>query len=169
MLSAVSVFLFLFFLGSGGELRIHLDETILYHTPSRLSVPLPNTESISQTTPLTQCCKKMHLIWLIMRYLCNPCSLYHFNASANLLLKLIKYMYNSYIITMSAYYPPMKSEGYSFGVASMYVCLSILTFCLSGTISQYLLVRFDSFVVQMISTIDFQYPIGFVKMDSLTF
>ena len=29
---------------------------------------------------------------------------------------------------------------------------SIHTFCLSGTISQYLLVRFDSFLVQMIST-----------------
>ena len=29
---------------------------------------------------------------------------------------------------------------------------SVHTFCLSGTISQYLLVRFDSFLVQMIST-----------------
>ena len=31
---------------------------------------------------------------------------------------------------------------------------SVHTFCQSGTISQYLLVRFDSFLVQMISTID---------------
>ena len=30
---------------------------------------------------------------------------------------------------------------------------SVHTFCLSGTIHQYLLVRFDSFLVQMISTI----------------
>ena len=29
---------------------------------------------------------------------------------------------------------------------------SVLTFCPSGTISQYLLVRFDSFLVQMVST-----------------
>ena len=29
-------------------------------------------------------------------------------------------------------------------------CLSVHSFCLSGTISQYLLVRFDSFLVQMI-------------------
>ena len=32
---------------------------------------------------------------------------------------------------------------------------SIRTFCLSGTISQYLLDRFNSFLVQMISTMDF--------------
>ena len=34
------------------------------------------------------------------------------------------------------------------------VRLSVRTFCLSGTISQYLLVRFNSFLVQMISTMD---------------
>ena len=38
----------------------------------------------------------------------------------------------------------------------------------SGTISQYLLVRFDSLLVQMISTIDSQYPISLVKIDFLT-
>ena len=45
--------------------------------------------------------------------------------------------------------------------------LSVHTFCLSGTISQYLLVRFDSFLVQMISTMDSRYPINFVKIDSI--
>ena len=38
----------------------------------------------------------------------------------------------------------------------------------SGTISQYLLVRFDSFLVQMISTIDSGYPISLVKINPLT-
>ena len=46
---------------------------------------------------------------------------------------------------------------------------SVCTFCLSGTISQYLLVRFNSFLVQMISTMDSQYPISLVKIDPLTF
>ena len=41
-------------------------------------------------------------------------------------------------------------------------------FCLSGTISQYLLVRFDSFLVQMISTMDSRYPLSLVKIDPLT-
>ena len=45
---------------------------------------------------------------------------------------------------------------------------SVHTFCLSGTISQYLLVRFDSFLVQMISTMNSRYPISLVKMDPLT-
>ena len=45
---------------------------------------------------------------------------------------------------------------------------SVHTFCLSGTISQYLLVRFDSFLVQMISTMDSLYPISLVKIDPLT-
>ena len=40
--------------------------------------------------------------------------------------------------------------------------------CLSVTISQYLLVRFDSFLVQMISTMDSRYPISLVKIDPLT-
>ena len=69
------------------------------------------------------------------------------------------------------YYPPTKSEGYSFGVVRASVRPfrpSVHTFCLSGTISQYLLVRFDSFLVQMISTINSQYPISLVKIDSLT-
>ena len=38
----------------------------------------------------------------------------------------------------------------------------------SGFISQYLLVRFDSFVVQMISTMNSRYPISLVKIDPLT-
>ena len=68
-------------------------------------------------------------------------------------------------------YAPTKSEGYSFGAfrASVHPFhSSVHTFCLSGTISQYLLVRFDSFLVQMISTIDSQYPISLVKIDLLT-
>ena len=38
----------------------------------------------------------------------------------------------------------------------------------SGTISQYLLVRFDSFLVQMMGTMDSRYPISLVKIDPLT-
>ena len=45
---------------------------------------------------------------------------------------------------------------------------SIHTFCLSGIISQFLLVRFDSFLIQMISTMDSRYPISLVKIDPLT-
>ena len=46
---------------------------------------------------------------------------------------------------------------------------SIRTFCLSGTISQYLLVRFNSFLVQMISTMNTRYPISLVKINPLPF
>ena len=73
------------------------------------------------------------------------------------------------------FYPPTKSEGYGFGVVRASVRLSVrpfrpsvCTFCLSGTISQYLLVRFNSFLVQIISTISSRYPISLVKIDSLT-
>ena len=73
------------------------------------------------------------------------------------------------------YYPPTKSEGYSFGVVRASVRPfrpsvrpSVHPFCLSGTISQYLLVRFDSFLVQMISTMNSRYPISLVKIDPLT-
>ena len=38
----------------------------------------------------------------------------------------------------------------------------------SGTISQFLWVRFDSFLVQMISTMASRYPICLVKIDPLT-
>ena len=54
---------------------------------------------------------------------------------------------------------PTKLEGYSFGV----VHPSIHTFCQSGTISPYLFVRYDSFLVQMISTKDSRYPISLVN------
>ena len=60
--------------------------------------------------------------------------------------------------TFCSYYPPTKSDGYSFGV----VHASVRPFCPSGFISQYLLVRFDSFLVQMIITMDSQYPISLV-------
>ena len=61
-------------------------------------------------------------------------------------------------------YPPTKSEGYSFGV----VRVSISSVRPSGTISQYLLVRFDSFFVQMIGTMDSRYSISLVKINPLT-
>ena len=61
---------------------------------------------------------------------------------------------------MMDFYPPTKSEGYSFGVVRACVRPSVRPFRPSvrpsGTISQYLLVRFDSFLVQMISTMDSQ-------------
>ena len=82
-------------------------------------------------------------------------------------------------VRSSICYPPTKSEGYSFGVVRASVrpsvhsvrpsfCPSVHTFCLSGTISQYLFVRFDSFLVQMISTMNSRYPISLVKIDTLT-
>ena len=70
-------------------------------------------------------------------------------------------------VKILTFYPPTEWEGYSFGVVGPSI-LSVRTFCLSGTIFQYLLVRFDSFLVQMISTIDSQYPISLVKTDALT-
>ena len=68
------------------------------------------------------------------------------------------------------YYPPTKWEGYSFGVVHSVRPFrpSVHTFCLSGTISQYLLVRFHSFLVQMISTMNSPYPISLVKIEPLT-
>ena len=70
----------------------------------------------------------------------------------------------------SYYYPPTKWEGYCASVCPSipYVCPSVLTFCPFGTISQYLFVRFYSFLVQMISTIDSQYHLSFVKIDHST-
>ena len=65
-----------------------------------------------------------------------------------------------YMLHKDAYnvhYPPTKWEG-----------ASIDTFCPSGNISQYLSVGFDSFLVQMISTMDSRYPISLVKIDPLT-
>ena len=102
-----------------------------------------------------------------------------FNTRIRLLTqKLLKqgYRYHKLHKTFSKfYYPSTKSEGYSFGVVRASVRLSVhsvrpsvCTFCLSGTISQYLLVRFNSFLVQMISTIDSWYPISLVKIDPLT-
>ena len=68
------------------------------------------------------------------------------------------------------YYPPTKSEGYSFGVVRVHVrpFRPSTLFCPSGTISQYLLVRFDSFWVKMISTMESRYHRSLVKMDPLT-
>ena len=44
----------------------------------------------------------------------------------------------------------------------------VLTFYPSRTISQYLMVRFNSFLVQVISTMDSRYPVSFVKIGPLT-
>ena len=57
----------------------------------------------------------------------------------------------------------LKSEGYSFGV----VCPSTLFFGPELYLSTYWS-DFDSFIVQMISTMDSRYPISFVKIDFLT-
>ena len=65
-------------------------------------------------------------------------------------------------------YPPAKWEGYNFGCIRPPVRPSVRTFCLSRTISQYLLVRFNWFLVQMISTMNSRYPISLVKKDPLT-
>ena len=55
----------------------------------------------------------------------------------------------------------------SFGVVRPSIP-SVHTFCLSVTISQYLLARFDSSLVQMRSTMDSRYPISLIEIDSLT-
>ena len=68
------------------------------------------------------------------------------------------------LVGLQLFYPPTKSEGYSFGV----VRASVHSVRPSGFISQYLLVRFDLFLVQMISTMDSRYPISFIKIDPLT-
>ena len=76
------------------------------------------------------------------------------------------------ILTSKYFYPPTKLMvivlGSSVRVSVRAFCPSVHTFCLSGTMSQYLLVRFDSFLEQMISTMDSRYPMSFVKMAPLT-
>ena len=74
------------------------------------------------------------------------------------------YMKMTILWSFSYNYPSTKSEGYSFGVVRPSIP-SVLTFCLSGTISQYL---FNLFLVQMISTMNSRYPISLVKIDPLT-
>ena len=84
--------------------------------------------------------------------------------------KMLLYFLRMMLFAMLSYtgfYPPTKSEGYSFGVVRASFRPSVRTFCPSGTISQYLFVKFDSFLVQMISTSDSRYPISFVKIDLL--
>ena len=51
--------------------------------------------------------------------------------------------------------------GYSVGVVLAFVRPS-------GIISQYLMVKFDTFLVKMISTMDSRYPIMLVKIDQET-
>ena len=118
----------------------------------------------------------------------NFCLLHFFNFLSNDILfikfdtltarKIIFKQHMKYVSVMF-FYPPTKSEGYSFGVVRASVRPSVhsvrpsvrpsvRTFCLSGTISQYQSVRFDSFLVQMISTMDSRYTISLVKIDPLT-
>ena len=63
---------------------------------------------------------------------------------------------------------PRRSQRDIHVVLASSVRPSVHTFCLSGTIHQYLLGRFDSFLVQMISTMDSRYPLGLVKTNPLT-
>ena len=98
------------------------------------------------------------------------------------IIKYQSFVYGSFVWEIHVRYnnnPSTKSEGYSFGIVRASVRLSVhsvrpsfrpsvRTFCLAGTISQYLLVRFNSFLVQMISTMVSWYPISLVKIDPLT-
>ena len=63
------------------------------------------------------------------------------------------------------FYPSMKSEVYSFCRRPSIPSIRPSTLFVHRNISQYLLVRFDLFLVQMISTMDSRYPISFVKID----
>ena len=87
------------------------------------------------------------------------CALYQINTEND----EVEYTMNTISLT--------KSEGYSFGVVRASVRLSIPsihTFCPSGTISQYILIRFDLFLVHMIRIMYLRYPISLVKIDRLT-
>ena len=53
------------------------------------------------------------------------------------------YLGDMTICVSQSSYPLMKSEGYSFGL----FLPSVTLFCPSGTISEYLLVRFDAYLV----------------------
>ena len=74
--------------------------------------------------------------------------------------------FSRFFLSSADFFNLTKSEGFSFGVvrASVHQCVRPL-FCLSGTISQYLLVRFESFLVQMINAMDSQYPVSLVKIN----
>ena len=81
-------------------------------------------------------------------------------------------MHIVYFINPFLFITRTKLKGYSFGVVRASVRPFhpyVHTFYPSGIIFQYLLVRFDSLLVQMISTIYSQYPTSFVKIDTLTF
>ena len=77
-------------------------------------------------------------------------------------------MHESHIHSFLTHYPPTKSEVYSFGVVRPSVRPFRPSVRPSGFISQYLLVRFDSFLVQIISTVESRYPISLVKIELLT-
>ena len=70
-----------------------------------------------------------------------------------------------FIDTATDFYPPTSLRDIVLVSSVHSVCPSVHTFCLSGTIFQYLLGKFDSFLVQMISTLDYRYPISLVKID----
>ena len=121
---------------------------------------------------------------ILLRYFCCVATLH---SLIDCSLFFCNFIHPSTYNFLADFYPPTKSEGYSFGVDPACICPSVHSFhpfrsfssvqfirqsvhtcCLSGTISQYLLVRFNSFLVQMISTLDSQYPISLVKIDPLT-
>ena len=82
-----------------------------------------------------------------------------------------KLVYNLYRLQEGIFIPPRSRRDIvlvSSVSQSVHSVRFYPTFCLSGTISQYLLVRFDLFLVQMISITDSRYPISFVKIDPLT-
>ena len=114
---------------------------------------------------IAKCRKKLTRFWLVKYVVC-------------LFLEWLLYLYHAVgllshcivFFILFVCYPLMKSRGGGGGgvIVLASVRPSVHTFCLSGTISQYLLVRFNSFLVQMISTMDSQYPISLVKIHPVT-
>ena len=102
-------------------------------------------------------------LWLI------PCTLLSKHCMPQFLPTLIGHNYLPLVKTVHFHIIPRRSRRDIVLAASVRPFRpSVHFFCLSGTISQYLLVRFDSFLVQMISTMNFRYPSTLVKIDPLT-
>ena len=69
----------------------------------------------------------------------------------------------------STIYPQTKSDGYSFGIFRASVNSVRPHFLSVWNHISVLIGQFDLFLVQMISTMDSQYPISLVKINPLTF